>query len=92
MVRNIEWRTFKTETNKMNQILPYISTNNKTELNELIYSGAKLVYEKIRIPSKSMKKQSKPGWEIGQNGKTKRSWNMWEQNAKDNMRKNNSTS
>ena len=26
-----------------------------------------------------------------QNGKTERSWNMWEQNAKDNMRKNNST-
>ena len=26
--------------------------------------GAKLAYEKIRIPSKSTKKQSKPGWEI----------------------------
>ena len=50
--------------NKINQILPYISTNNITELNELIYAGAKLVCEKIGIPSISMKKQSKPGWEI----------------------------
>ena len=35
-----------------------------TELNELIYAGAKLVCEKIGIPSKSTKKKSKPGWEI----------------------------
>ena len=26
-LRNIEWRTVKTETNKINQVLPYISTN-----------------------------------------------------------------
>ena len=32
-LRNIEWRT---ETNKVNQLLTYISTNNITELNELI--------------------------------------------------------
>ena len=63
-LRNIEWKTLKIETNKINHILPYIPTNNKTELNELIYAGAKLVCEKIGIPSKSTKKQSKPGWEI----------------------------
>ena len=63
-LRNIEWRTFKTETNKINQMLPYISTNNITELNVPIYAGAKLVCEKIGIPTKSTKKQSKPGWEI----------------------------
>ena len=63
-LRNIEWRTLKTETNKINQVLPYISTNNITELNELIYAGAKLVCEKIGISSKSIKKKSKPGWEI----------------------------
>ena len=50
--------------NKINHILPYIPTNNITELNELIYAGAKLVCEEIGIPSKSTKKQSKPGWEI----------------------------
>ena len=46
-LRNIEWKTLKIETNKINHILPYIPTNNITELNELIYSGAKLVCEKI---------------------------------------------
>ena len=81
--RNIEWGTVKTETNKINQVLPYISTNNINELNELIYAGAKLVCEITGIPSKSTKKKSKPGWEIqletqvkkstktGQNNKTK---------------------
>ena len=63
-LRNIKWKTLKTETEKINHILPYIPTNNITELNELIYAGAKLVCEKIGIPSKSTKKQSKPGWEI----------------------------
>ena len=63
-LRNIEWRTLKTETNKINHILPYISTNNITELNELISVGAKLVCEKIGTPSISTKKRSKPGWEI----------------------------
>ena len=40
---NIEWRTVKTEINKINQILRYISTNNIIELNELIYARTKLV-------------------------------------------------
>ena len=62
--RNMEWRTLKTETNKINQILPHISTNNITDLNDLIYTGAKLVCEKIWVPSKSTKKQSKPGWKV----------------------------
>ena len=35
-----------------------------TELNELIYAGAKLVCDKIGIPSKSTKEKSKPGWEF----------------------------
>ena len=63
-LRNIEWRTLKIETNKINQVLPYIPTNNITELNELIYAEAKLVCEKIGIPLKSKEKKSKPGWEI----------------------------
>ena len=36
-----------------------MSTNNITELNELIYAGAKLVCGKIGIPSKSTKKKVK---------------------------------
>ena len=63
-LRNIEWKTLKIETEKIDHILSYIPMNNITKLNELIYVGAKLVCEKIRIPSKSTKKQSKPGWEI----------------------------
>ena len=63
-LRNIEWKTLKIETNKINHILPYTPTNNITELNELIYAGAKLVCENIGIPSKSTKKQQKLGWEI----------------------------
>ena len=35
-----------------------------TKLNELIYAEAKLVCEKIGIPSISTKKQSKSGWKI----------------------------
>ena len=42
-LRNIEWRTVKMATNKINQVLLNISTNNITELKELIYAGAKLV-------------------------------------------------
>ena len=63
-LRNIEGRIVKAETNKVNQVLTYISTNNTTELDELIYAGAKLVYEKIGITSKSTKEKSKPGWEF----------------------------
>ena len=63
-LRNTEWRIVKAETNKVNQVLTFIATNNKTELNELIYAGAKLVCEKIRIPLKITKKKSKPGWEL----------------------------
>ena len=61
---NIEWKTLKTETNKINHMLPYISTNNIAELNDLIYAGAKLACEKIGVPEKSTKKQSKPGSEV----------------------------
>ena len=63
-LRNIEWKTLKIETNKINHILPYIPTNNITELNELIYAGVKLVCENIGIPLKSTMKQQKLGWEI----------------------------
>ena len=58
-LRNIEWRTVKTETNKINQVLPHISTNNITESNELIYAEAKVICEKIGISSKITKKNEK---------------------------------
>ena len=43
-LRNIEWRTVKTDTNKINQVLPYISTNDITEFTKVIYAGTKLGY------------------------------------------------
>ena len=64
LLRNIEWRIVKAETNKVNQVLTYIPTNNITDLNELIYAGEKLVCENIGIPSKNTKAKSKPGWEF----------------------------
>ena len=47
LLGNIEWRIVKTETEKINQVLTFISTENITELNELMYAGAKLDSEKI---------------------------------------------
>ena len=63
-LRNIEWRIVKAEMNKVNQVLTYIPTNNITDLNELIYAGAKLVCENVWIPLKNMKEKSKSGWEF----------------------------
>ena len=60
-LRNIEWRTVKIDTNRINQILPYISTNNINELTDLSYAEAKLFWEKIQISSESTRKKSKPG-------------------------------
>ena len=83
ITQNGERRTVKTETGKINQVRNYISTNNKTELNELINTGAKLVCVKIVIPSKSTKKKikirmrnstrnaDKKSTKRGQNDKTK---------------------
>ena len=51
-LRNMDWRTVKMDTNKINQVLIYISMNNVTEINEF--------WEKIGITSKSTKEKSKP--------------------------------
>ena len=56
-VRNIGLRTVKTKTEKINQVLTYISTNNITESNELINAEAKLVCEKIDSLQKARKKK-----------------------------------
>ena len=60
----MEWRIVRAETNKVIQVLAYVSTNNIIEINELIYARPKLVCEKIGISSKSTKEKSKPGWEF----------------------------
>ena len=45
----------------INQLLTYISTNNITELNELIYAGAKLLCKKIGIALKKHEEKIKTG-------------------------------
>ena len=37
---------------------------NITELKELIYAGAKLVCEKVGVPVKNTRRNSKPRWKI----------------------------
>ena len=48
-LRKEDWKKVKVETEKINKLLIYISTDNITELNELIYAEAKLVYDKIGV-------------------------------------------
>ena len=44
-----DWRTVKSETEKVNNLLANIPTKAITELNDLIYAGAKLVCKKIEV-------------------------------------------
>ena len=76
--RNIEWRTVTMKTEKIYQVLTYISANNINELNELIYVKAKSVCEKIGIPTKSIKKNQ------NHDGKFdwKRRWKIYENRPK----------
>ena len=63
-LKNQDWRTLESETEKVNDLLTNISTNNITKLNNLIYEGAKLVCEKIGVPLKTTDRKSKPRWEF----------------------------
>ena len=49
-LRNIEWKTIKIETEKINQILIFIVTKNITELNEQIYEGENTLVRKLGFP------------------------------------------
>ena len=55
--------TVKSKTEKVNDLLTNIPTNDITELNDLIYAGAKLVCEQIGIPLKTTDRKSKQGQE-----------------------------
>ena len=52
------------ELEKLNKLVPYISTGNFTEVNELIYAGAGLVCDEIGVPITNPKRNTKTGWEI----------------------------
>ena len=63
-LRNQDWKKVQVETEKVNKLLKYIPTDNITELNELIYAGAKLVSDKIETPQRNSNRNAKLGWEM----------------------------
>ena len=62
-LRNHDWNTVKYESMEVNDLLTNFPTNDITKLNDLIFAGAKLDCEKIRVPLKATGRKSKPGWE-----------------------------
>ena len=57
------------ETEKVKKLLPIISTPNSTELIELIYAVAKLIYNKIGVLLRNPRRNTKPErkiWLVGQ--------------------------
>ena len=48
-LRNQYCKTVKSETDKVNDLLTNIPTNDITEINDLIYAGAKSVCEKKSV-------------------------------------------
>ena len=64
-LRNHVWKTVNAKTEKINELLTLISTKIITELNELIYAGAKLDCKKIGFTLKKNESRiSKSGWKI----------------------------
>ena len=62
-LRNKDWRSGKFENEKVNDLLTNVQKNDITELNDLIYEGAKLVSEKIGVALKPAYRKSKPEWD-----------------------------
>ena len=63
-----DWKKVEVETEKVYKLLPNIQTDNISELNELIYSGAKLVCDNIGIHLRNSNRNIKPRWEIRPEG------------------------
>ena len=51
-LKNQDWKTVKFKTDKENDLVTNIQTNGITELNDLIYAGAKLVWKTKGAPWK----------------------------------------
>ena len=58
-LRNQDWKEFKLVIEKVNKELQLILTDNISELNELIYTGAKLVCHKMGIPLRNPNRNTK---------------------------------
>ena len=61
-LRNQDWWTVKSETEKVNDIWINIPTYDITVLNDLMCARAKFVSEKIGVPLKTTGRESKPEW------------------------------
>ncbi len=51
---NQDKKNVKLETEKIDKLLPNIPTDDITDLNEIIYAGAKIVQEKICFPPRNL--------------------------------------
>ena len=49
---------------KVNKLLKHIPMDSIIELNKLIYSGTKLIRNKIGIPLRNLNRNTKLGWEM----------------------------
>lgn len=64
-LRNQEWKKLKTETEKVNKLLPYIPTEIITDLNNFIYAGAKTLSMEFKEKKTEKEKGlTKSGWEL----------------------------
>ena len=84
-LRNQHWKKVKAETEKINQLLTYISMNNIMELNKLINAEAKLVFLRICASLKNTNRYSKPEWETRLETQIR---NLWQQAKMIRQRKN----
>ena len=66
-MKNIRVRDRKSFKNVLQHILTDI-----TELNELIFTGAKFVSNKIGSPLRSKNKKRKPEWEMSREGQIRK--------------------
>ena len=62
--RKQDCKKVEVETKKINKVLTDIPTD-ISELNVLVYAGAKLVCDKIGVTIRNRNRNSKPGWETG---------------------------
>ena len=61
-LRNQDWRTVKSETEKVKDLLANIPTKDITDLNDLIYTGGKYSVKKIGSLRRPQAESQNPGW------------------------------
>ena len=59
-IRNQVQKKYKVETENIDKLLPNITTDNITELIQLIYAGMKLARDKIGVQLRNANRNRKP--------------------------------